>query len=247
MTENKLDIQSIEFTPNLVTSLHSVLNSDDSGSIEQTFTFLDSVTSLATEQLEKARKIQALSLWLISELWGRLPYKITLLWHDYMDWARMRTGYDDSTVYNYIRAARVWYTPDLILPKVVLCDEEGHELINGTIGSIVSVTPDTLSVPISKLILTATSFENGELTDIQLGQLFNDRVTFGQMHNSLREQRLLGSGKPMTRFYLDGVHLMIVENSMSEAFGELYLYDIDKPLVRKGIDHILIASGIVRP
>ena len=247
MIENKLDIRSIEFTSNMITSLYSVLTSIDAGSITKTFNLLDSVASLAMEQLEKARRVQAMSLWLVSELWDKLPYEITLQWHDYMDWARQRTGYDDSTVYNYIRAARVWYNPGLILNKTILFDGDGNEMIDGIDGSVVSINPDPLSVSISKLILSATAFENGELTEVQIGQIFNNKVSFGQLYDSMKKQRMLNSGRPITRFFLDGVHLMIVEDGQSEAFGELYLYDIGKPLIRKGVDHILIASGIVRP
>lgn len=227
----------IEFTPNLISSLKG------SSTIE-TFTLLDGTLSLATDQLSKARKLQAASLWMISEIWSTLSYDITLQWDDFQSYARERTGYDDSTITNYIRVARVWYNPDLALDRVTLCDSEGNEVIDGASGGLLSIKPDPFTVPISKLILTATAYEEGRLTETDMGMLFNSDVTWNDVRERLRDNRLISA--PITRFFLEGTQLVVTENGVSKGFGELYLFD-DDPLVRKGVQHVLIGAGIIRP
>lgn len=239
----KLDLQ---VGRNLVYSLKGVVDSGDRAAFTRTFAILDGMVALSTQKLEEFRKLQAVSLWIMSEIWDGLPYETTTQWNSYMDWAYQRTNYDESTIRNYIRAARVYYDPHLQLPdRIELCDKNGEPVIEGRSGRILSINPDPFEPSISKLILTSKAFEEGRLTDVQLGMVFNPKVSWGSLAESLRDQRLQSLGRPMTRFLLDGTQLIIIEDGESEAFGELYLYNESNRLVRKGINHILLAAGIV--
>lgn len=236
--KNMSQLQPIELS-NMIDSLRG-------GDIQQTFSFLDGVLVLSTEQLSDMRKVQALSLWMLQDMWDDLPYEITLQWENFGAYSREKTGLNDTTIINYIRAARVWYNPALELDRITLCDSQGHEVIDGLAGSILSIVPNPFDVPISKLILTATAYEEGRLTETEMGMVFNSEVSWNSIKEKLRDNKLLVDGTTIARFFLDGTQLIITQDGVSMAFGELYLYD-DDPLVRKGIQHILIGAGIVRP
>jgi hypothetical protein len=206
---------------------------------------LDDMAITSTRDIENLRKRQAVCMWLAEMVWEYLPYEVTTKWHDFWAWCRERMNYQESSARNLIRAASVYYNPANQLPeRVTLYDSDGNEALDDR-GAVLSVNPDVYDVPISKLVLTSAAYQEGRLTDRQLGQVFNRAVSWGTIAEGLREQRLLSSGKPITRFELVGPNLVIVEDGQAEAFGTVDIYSEDD-LVRKGVRHVLLAAGIVR-
>jgi len=227
----------------IVSSLHRAALSDDSETARRLFDYLDRMMTAAVRRREDLLKQQALGLWITELVWDKLPYEITLEWRDFMGWATERTGYQHSSIRNLIRGASTFYVPGLRLPeRVTLRDDRGRPVANER-GEVRSVNPDVFDVPISKLYLTAKAFREARMTEEQMGMLFNRDVSFGALAESLRDERLLASGRPVTRFFLEGSQLVICEDGETKAFGELYLFS-DDPLVRKGIRHVLLAAGI---
>ena len=230
----------------LLISFKEAADRDDSEVLTQIFPILDNWVTRSTLEFEISRKKQALSLWLVSLSWDKLPYWVTMEWEDFLDWARQRTNYAPSTIINYIRAARVWFNPSLKLPeRITLFDKKGQPLQEAS-GTAISIQPDPFEPPISKLILTSSAFEEGRLDEILLGQIFNRDVSWGVLAAELRERRLQNKNRCITQFFLEGPHLIIREDGRDEEFGELYIYS-DEPLVQKGIRHILISAGILVP
>lgn len=243
MVSSIQSLDNLELTSSLIKSLKQAAGLHEIQSAERIFPFLDNVTLSGNQEIEKWRKLQAFSLWMVDLIWPDLPYEITLNWKSYWDWAKQRTGYDQSTISNRLRVARAWWDPSVKLPdRVILRDENGQPIIDGRGGGVLSISPNPLDPPISKLILTAKAFEEGELTEEELGMVFNPKVTFNQMHTRLLDRRL-GDGRSITRYSLDGPFLVITEDGESEAFGELYVDD-ESRLIKRGIEHILAAASV---
>lgn len=227
-------------------SLYDVATKGDPETSQKLFLLLDNIAITSTKDIENLRKRQAVAMWLAELVWDYLGFEVTTQWEDFYGWATERTGLDVSTVRNRIRAARVFYRPGLRLPdRVDLRDRKGNPILDER-GTFVSVNPDIYQVPISKLVLTATTFEEGRLTEVQLGMLLNPKVSHKALHKNLQDKKLLMAGNPIMRVVMEGTQLVAIEDGKQVAFGELNLWDKD-PLVQKGISHVLIGSGIVTP
>lgn len=246
MTSELVPFDSGAISKRVVLSLHQAALQAEPDTVRRLFSMLDGMAITTTQDIENLRKRQAVCMWLVEKIWGYLPLGTTMEWEDFWGWCRERMGYQESSARNLIRAASIYYNPQAALPeRVTLYDQDGNELLDER-GAVLSINPDIYDVPISKLVLTSAAFQNGRLTDVQLGQVFNRAVSWGTLAKGLREQRLLASGAPITRFMLEGPNLVVVEDGRAEAFGTVDIFSED-PLVMKGVRHVLLAAGIVKP
>jgi hypothetical protein len=245
MISEIMALDSTNISDQIVSSLHAAALQPDPGTAQRLFSMLDGMAVTSTRDIENLRKRQAVCMWLTEMVWEYLPYDVTTQWHDFWAWCRERMNYQESSARNLIRAAATWYNPANRLPeRITLYDSDGNEALDEH-GGVLSVNPDIYDVPISKLVLTSAAYQEGRLTDRQLGQMLNREVSWHTVAEGLREQRLLSSGRPITRFEIDGPNLLIVEDGRIEPFGTVDIYSEDD-LVRKGVRHVLLAAGIVR-